>query len=470
MLTGAEYRDSLNDGRAVYFEGRRLANVEADPRFLMAIDHVAASYDRYHRPEPGATNPIMAPPRSREEMRERVDEWLDMDVVSDTTYQSLSMFSTVAAQIKDTAPDRAARINAFIDDALTRDVRIVECITDAKGNRSARPSAQEDPDAYVRVVDRTDDGVVIRGAKLHITGAAFAHELAVMPTKGMRPGEEEYAIACVVPVNAPGVKIVNVGFVQDSDDLRDYPYSSRVAMFDAFVIFDDVFVPYERVFLDGQTPEAAMFAHALGLWERLGGVTMMVEAYDELVGFAVLIAEANGLGRVAHVREKIDEMAIQATLLRAGLEAAIANAHETAEGSFYPDELFTNAAKYHAAANYNLMVRHLHDIAGGSVTTVPGIADLENSEVGEHLRKYMSTGSAVDGEYRTRLFHAIRDLTAESYGGWRQVTFLQSGGGLFAQRIVTRGRYDFERAKRLALDAAGLTTADQTAAGPALVG
>jgi 4-hydroxybutyryl-CoA dehydratase/vinylacetyl-CoA-Delta-isomerase len=174
------------------------------------------------------------------------------------------------------------------------------------------------------------------------------------------------------------------------------------------------------------------------------------------VGFAQLIAEANGLASEAHIREKISEMIIHATMLRAGLEAAISNCRVTPEGAAFPDELYTNAAKYHGAANYNGMVRHLHDIAGGSVVTAPAVADLENPEVGPLVRKYMGTGADVDGAYRLRLFHAIRDLSADAFGGWKFVTNLQAGGGLYAQRIVTRKFYDLAGAKRKALALAGL--------------
>jgi len=171
---------------------------------------------------------------------------------------------------------------------------------------------------------------------------------------------------------------------------------------------------------------------------------------------ALLIADANGLSRVAHVREKIDDLAIHATMLRAGLEAAVSNAHATPEGFYYPDELFTNAAKYHGATAYGTMIRHLLDIAGGSTSTVPSMADFDNADVGAALRKYMSTSNGVDGEYRARLFLAIRNLTSDEFGGWRLVALLQSGGGLYAQRIVARGKYDFDAARARGLRAAGL--------------
>lgn len=122
----------------------------------------------------------------------------------------------------------------------------------------------------------------------------------------------------------------------------------------------------------------------------------------------------------------------------------------------FPSELFTNAAKHYGAAEFSTMVRHLHDIGGGSILTAPSIRDLKNPVVGDDIRKYMRTMTGVDGEYRTRLFHTIRDMTADAFGGWQLVTMMQSGGGLYAQRLVTRKHYDMDRAKQLALRAAGL--------------
>jgi 4-hydroxybutyryl-CoA dehydratase/vinylacetyl-CoA-Delta-isomerase len=274
----------------------------------------------------------------------------------------------------------------------------------------------------------------------------------------MKLGEDDYSVACMVPVNAKGVKIINTTYAPRHSDKRDFPMSGRQNTPEGFVIFDDVFVPDERVFLAGSHPHlASVFAHSLGLWERLGGLAAMATSYDVLVGFAQLICEANGLERTAHIKEKISEIMINATLIRASLEAAIENCSITSDGAAFPNELFTNVGKYHGAANYSLMVRHLHDIAGGSVLTAPGMADIDNPSTGSLIRKYMSTNKSVDGTYRIKLFHAIRDMTADALGGWHAVTNIQAGGGLYAQRIVSRMHYDLEGAKRLALERANMT-------------
>ncbi len=454
MMTGEEYKASLNDGRATYFEGRRVDDIMADKLMAEAAEVIAKGYDLLYQPGAEATRPLMDVPRSAEELKARLPLLRSVDIVANTTNQSIMTLMTAAGRIGGEHPEYAERINAWVEDAQARDIRITECITDGKGDRSLSPGKQPDPDAYTRVVERRSDGVVIRGAKLHITGASLGHETMVIPTKAMKPGEEDYAIACAVPVNAPGVKIVNTSYAPRHEDDRDFPVSRQNHMPEGFVIFDDVFVPTERIFLNGEVKHAGQFAHSLGLWERLGGLTFMSDEADELVGFAQLIAEANGLEKVAHVREKISEMIIHATLIRASLEAAIANCTIGENGAAFPSELFTNAGKYQAATQYNLMCRHLHDISGGSVLTAPGIADLENNEVGPLIRKYMSASPNVDGETRIKLFHAIRDLTADAMGGWRYVTNIQAGGGLYAQRIVTRKHYDMEGAKRKALHAA----------------
>jgi 4-hydroxybutyryl-CoA dehydratase/vinylacetyl-CoA-Delta-isomerase len=460
MMTGDQYKASLDDGRATYFEGKRVDDLPGHPILGQTVEVVARGYDRFYSPEPDAISPYMTVPHSAEELRERVELHHESDLLTHVTYASIMTLLTAADRLAEARPESVERIRAYVEHVQKGDLRITECITDAKGDRSRRPAEQDDADSYTRVVDRTTDGVVVRGAKLHISAASLGHELMTIPTKAMKADEQPYAIACAIPVNAPGVKIVNTTYAPRHHDTRDFPMSGRDHVPEGFVIFDDVFVPNERVFLDGETGHAAIFAHSLGLWERLGGLASMADGADALVGFSQLIAEANGLAGVGHIREKISELIIHATLIRASLEAALSHCKITADGAAFPDELFTNAGKYHGAANYNLMVRHLHDIAGGSVLTAPSVSDLENPETGHLIRKYMSTSKGVDGAYRTRLFHAIRDLTADAYGGWRAVTNVQAGGGLYAQRIVTRRHYDLDRAKRLALASAGMSEAD----------
>lgn len=456
MMTGEQYRGSLRDGRTVFCQGRQIHDVSTDPLTKLSVDWVADGYDRHYQPG-DAVGPYFFIPRSVEELRaseERQKSW-DFPTVSTST--SLLMLLNASSRMVDEYPVYAERVLAFFDDAKQRDVRAVLTITDAKGDRSKSPSQQDDPDLYVHMVDRQRDGVVIRGAKMHISSSVVAHELIVMPTKRMKAGEEDYAVACAVPMNAPGVTIINTTFTPRPDfDERFFPYSRHHVMTEGFVVFDDVFVPSERVFLAGEAEHSATFAHCLGLWERLGSVGKYVDVADTMVGLAQLVSEANGTERIPHIKDKIGEMVVYATMIRGAFEAAISNSTFTREGYISPDELFTNAAKYYAAAQFAVMVRHLHDIAGGAVLTAPTLADLENPDSGKYVEKYFRTKVGVDADYRLRLFHAIRDYTADQYGGWQLVTTLQAGGGLFAQQLVAKAHYDMNHAKELARVVAGL--------------
>jgi 4-hydroxybutyryl-CoA dehydratase/vinylacetyl-CoA-Delta-isomerase len=457
VLTGDQYRESLRDGRRVFIDGRRVADVTTDPAFARSVDWTAGSYDRYYDPAPGASGPYFMIPASAEELREQGRQALGWDFPTGATSAGLLMVLTAASRMRAAHPVYADRALAYFEQARRRDIRCVETITDAKGNRSLPPGKQDDPDFYLRIVDRQRDGIVIRGAKLHITAAPISHEMLVMPTKRMKPGEEDWSVACAVPVDAPGVTVIATSTAPPPyADPALYPFSSRFSTSEGFIIFDDVFVPAERVFLAGETEHSATFAHALGLWQRLVSTGSYVKMGDTLVGLAQLISEANGLARVPHVREKIADMITYVTLVRAGYEAAIQHAEFTPEGWACPSELFTNAAKFHAAEQFSHMVRHLHDIAGGTVLTAPSLRDLASPETGGYVAKYMRTMDGIDADYRLRLFHAIRDFTADTYGGWQHVTMLQSGGGLYAQRLVVHKHYDMTHAKNLARDAAGI--------------
>jgi 4-hydroxybutyryl-CoA dehydratase/vinylacetyl-CoA-Delta-isomerase len=458
MLTGDQYLESLRDGRKIYVNGESVPDVTAEPLLNGGALAAAAGYDQHYRPGDDAFGPYFFIPTSVEELRESQERQLHWDFPTISTSNGLLMVLTAASRMRAQLPQYAERALAYFDESKKRDIRLVQTITDAKGNRALSPAKQDDPDLYLRIVDRGPDGVVIRGAKLHISSAAIAHELMVMPTKRMKAGEEDWSVAAAVPVNAPGVRVINATFAPRPDlDPDFYPYSSRHVMTEGFIVFDDVFVPNERLFLAGELEHSATFAHSLGLWERLGSVGSYVRLGDTLVGLAQLIAEANGLQRIGHIKDKIAEMITYATLVRAGFEAAMMHATFTPEGWASPDELFTNAAKFHAAEHFSTMVRHLHDIAGGSVLTAPSLRDLRHPETGPDLQKYMRTMDGVDAEYRMRLFHAIRDFTADAYGGWKHVTVIQAGGGLYAQKVVVTNHFDMETAKQLARETAGIT-------------
>ena len=251
MLTGEQYKASLDDGRATYFEGERVKDLPGHPVLGQVVQNVADGYDWLASKSVDGTNPVSGIPRTPDELREKVELVHHAGMMAHVNYTSIMTLATAAGRLAAAGPQYVERIQAFTTSAQNSDIRITQCITDAKGHRRVRPGKQEDPDSYLHVVERRDDGVVVRGAKLHITAASFGHELMTIPTKAMKPGEEQYAVAAMIPVNAPGVKIINTTYAPRHPDPRHFPVSGLESFPEGFVIFDDVFVPNERVFLDG---------------------------------------------------------------------------------------------------------------------------------------------------------------------------------------------------------------------------
>lgn len=465
LRTPEQYIESLRDGRAVYWQGELVEDVTSHPGFQVPIATGCRDY-RYDRDgrldfftysgEDGERHPrLFQVPTTPEELEQRVE------LIQETTIVGLvvgALFALLHVRDDIAQADPAYRdnIDAFYRHCRDNDLRLAEVITDAKGDRSRHALQQDDPDLYLRVVERRPDGVVVRGAKAHITAAAIVHELMVLPTKAMGPGEEDYSIAFAVPVNAPGVKIMNRAYGEPGRGAFDYPLSGTSYVPEGFVVFDDVFVPNERIFLNGQTRLAATFAHALGLWERVGSLIEMAERAKLLVGAAQLIAEYNGIEKASHIQEKITEMIFYAELLRMTIADACAKYQTTPGGMIYPNPLAVNVGKYYGAANYHQIVQRLHDIAGGLVVTIPGEAEYNNPELKPYLEKYLHTKPEVRVEDRMRLYNLIRDLTADTYGGWQFVTTIQAGGGLAAQKIVTYRTYDLEAARQAARRAANI--------------
>jgi 4-hydroxybutyryl-CoA dehydratase/vinylacetyl-CoA-Delta-isomerase len=465
MKTPEEYIESLRDGRELYIDGRKVDDVTKDPNFEVPIACAARDYNyddqrelRTYTTENGEIgNRLFQIPTTKEELETRVELMRNVSIISGTI-SGLFALLNVRDMLGKIKPEYAQNVQNLYNHCRENDLRIAEVITDAKGDRSKHPLQQDDPDLYLHIVERRDDGIVVRGAKLHITGAGLVHELVVLPTKAMSEGEEDYSVAFSVPVNTPGVKIINRDYAEPGRSTFDYPISGTRSMPEGFIIFDDVFVPWDRVFLCGEYQYAGPVAHALGLWERVGGLIAMVEQSRLMVGIAQLLADYNGISRASHVIDKITELIFYAEMLRMSLDQAIHDYKTTESGMVYPNDLNVNVGKYYGASNYHSMVRNLHDLCGGQVITQPVEADYRNPDLTPYFEKYLHTRDDVKVEDRMKLYNLLRDLTADTYGGWEFVTTLQAGGGLTAQKIVTYRGYDLEGARNLAKERAGIET------------
>ena len=452
MMTGEQYKESLKDGRYTYLDGKRVTDPANEPRLKAAVEAAADVYDSFHSDDPDAFNPIYVMPKSIEEFRER-ERLLAKgkgDMTLGTTGVILLTLVTAAPELAKLKPVYREAIYEYIAYARKNDLRCAESITDAKGHRKLRPTKQSDPDFYVHVVDRTSDGVYINGCKMHISGSSVGHEQVVLPTKAMRPGEEEYAIACAVPVNAPGVSVIDTTYAPYGEyDSRNFPVSGHRSSPEGFVIFDNVFVPNERIFLDGEVQQAAVLAHSLGLWERAAGVTHGGAGLEREVGLAALLAEANGVENEPHIKDALATLVIHSTMCKAAGEAAMANGQQNEDGILTPSPLYISALKYYKNEFHAKLLDILHDIAGTLTVNAPTFADLEHPDLHDGLEAMLAT-STLSAEQRLRLFHYLRDTTADAYGGWAFATGQLAGGGQHAQRLVTMRHFDMQHAKSLA--------------------
>jgi 4-hydroxybutyryl-CoA dehydratase / vinylacetyl-CoA-Delta-isomerase len=469
MMTGEQYKASLRDGRATYCDGERVTDPATHPMIKTSVDVAAAVYDSHYSTAPGAFNPLYIIPQSLEEYRDRAAKLASgmQDMALGTTSTIILALATAAATLGKLNPAYKERINNFIDYCRENDLRCAEVVTDSKGHRKKRPNQQSDPDFYVHVVDRNANGVYITGCKMHISAASIEHELVILPTKAMRPGEEDYAIACSVPVNAPGVSIIDTSYAPRGEDVRHYPVSGKRSCPEGFVVFDRVFVPNDRVFLDSEVSHASTLAHSLGLWERAAGVEHSGEEADRQVGMAALLAEANGIADEPHIKDKLAALVIYATMCRAGGEAAMLNATRNEDGNMSPSPLFISALKYYKSEFRARLIDILHDIGGTMIVNAPTVADFENPELSESLRAALEV-PGFTAEERLKMFHYLRDTTADAYGGWSYVTGQLAGGGQHAQRLVTMRHYDMAKAKELARRSMGIGGHAEAAAEPAL--
>ena len=464
LMTPAQYVESLRDGRVTFWDGERIDDITTHPRFQLPIKIVAEDYvydeseygklRRYEAEDGQQAHRIYQIPRSEEDLAVRVELMQHTSIGTLVTGVYMALMS-VKDDVAKVNPQYAANIERMYNYCRDNDLRAAEVITDPKGDRKRRAHQQDDPDLYVRIVERRADGIVVRGAKLHITAASLVHELVVMPTKGMIAEEADYAVSFSIPVNTPGVKIINRSVAAAELNPFDFPASSHHSMPEGFVIFDDVFVPWDRVFLAGETQLASRLAQSLGLWERTGGMVEAVRISELFVGLAQLVNEMQGKDQDPIAQNSVAELIAYAEMLRMSLDYSCRHYESTASGMVYPNTLGINTAKYYYAVNYHQTVRYLHDLAGGLVLTLPLESDLRNEDSGKYIRKYLYTKPGVNVETRMRVYNMIRDLTADAYGGWQFVVALQAGGGLPAQRLMMRRSYNMDQAKQRALIASG---------------
>ncbi|MBT6147743.1 MAG: gamma-aminobutyrate dehydratase, partial [Gemmatimonadetes bacterium] len=349
-----------------------------------------------------------------------------------------------------------ARVAAFHRHCRDHDLALAVAQTDVKGDRALLPSQQEHPDYYVRIVEERADGIVVRGAKAHTTNTPMVDEIIVLPTRAIGQEDADYAVAFAIPVNTPGVKLLASPFgASERRSQFHYPVSSKHHLVDTLTIFDDVFIPNERVFLKGEWQAAGSLANTFVEFHRFTAVSYKPPLCDLFIGSSALLADYNGIPKVSHIREKLTKLITWTETVRGLSRAAAHDCRITDSGLAVPNVLLTNLAKHAFANDYHEAIQWVQDIAGGLVVTGPDEQDMANDEIRPYIDRFLG-GANVDAETRLRAMNLVRDLTASDFGGYNQLLAIHAEGSLEAQKITIFRDYDLERCKDLAAEVIGV--------------
>lgn len=328
--------------------------------------------------------------------------------------------------------------------------------SDVKGDRSKRPHQQADPDLYLRVVEKRKDGIVVRGAKNHITMGPYVDEHLAIPTRTLTKEESDWAVAFAIPADADGIKnISRVTGPRPRVELKA-PYN-QYGVSDSVVVFDNVFVPWERVFMCGEWEFGGRLALTFADFHRHSYCGCKPAITDIIMGATALVADYNGVGNAPHIRDELTELTIIAELAYASGIAASVKAHPTSSGIYEPAFLYSNCGRYLSGVNVYHEYDVLTSVAGGLPSTLPFEQDWLNPETRPYLEKYIMRNPEISAEKQHRLFRFISDFSCSAASGWSQYAGVHGGGSPIMEKIGIRGQYDLESKKDVAKYLAGIT-------------
>lgn len=446
-MDAAEFRESLRRYRPrVFVDGRRVEIVADEPLLAPGVAGIGVAYDFARRPE----HAVLMTARQGTSGK-TVNRMTHIDETSTDLLYKLEavrlicresgcaqrylvhdaangLFQATARADAAHGTDYRDRFLAYLHRVQDEDLTFAICMTDAKGDRSMRPGQQGNADCYVHVSERRADGIVIRGTKAIVTGAPYVHELMVMPCRTMTPEDSRFAVCCAVPVDAAGVTIVSRPAGRPGEAAAKF--SARYGQSVAAVIFDDVFVPWDRVFMDGETEEAGFLTTSYATHHRHSCIAARAGFGDLLIGAGALMVEANGLdpNRHGHVRDTmVDLIKIVEGFFACGVAASVYGQKDPA-GNIMPDAVFSNIGKLLLATQIYDMHRLAHTVSGGLVVALPGPDEDHNPETAASLAAVLGGRPDIPAARRAEVARLVEDLTVSSTAGWYSVISLHGGG------------------------------------------
>ena len=478
IKTGAQYIESLRKVKTVlYINGEKVENFVDHPLIKPSLNSVALVYDLANDPQyeelMTATSHLTGEkinlythiPHSREDLIKRV---LSIRVLQQKSGGACIMrhndtlvppYSVTYEMDKKLGTEYHTRYRNFLTLAQREDLMINHSVSDPKGNRKLRPHQQVDPDLYLRVVEKKSDGIIVRGAKLHQTAAAIAHFKLVFPTRTMTEKDKDYTVAFAVENDAKGV--INVMSKSPCDErwCHGLPMdvgNAKFASHTGIVFYDNVFIPWERVFMCGEYEFTTLLLRRFGDQHRASYGGCRAGWCDVVTGAAANIAEYNGLGEDRVIREKLNTMmAMGESMFCYGYTAA-ALGYPTPSGAYHPHPVYSNVCKLNISKYPYEIVRIALDIAGGLLFTMPSEKDFRHPDLRDRFSKYLKGVDNVSADTRLRAFGLLFNMV----GGTHGVEFLSmcpsAAGPPEGAKMELMREIDWGEKKRFAKIAAGI--------------
>ncbi len=479
IMTGKEYVESISERKLnLYLFGEKVEDSINHPVIRPSINSVAVTYDIAHDPKyrelATATSHLTKEKINRfnhihqttQDLVKKVKLLRLLGQKTGACFQrcvgmdSLNALSIASYELDQKLGTRYhQRFVDFLTHVQRKDLMCCGAMTDPKGDRSLRPSQQADPDLYLRIVERNENGIVVRGSKVHQTGAINSHEIIVMPTRTMRKEDENYAVSFAIPSETKGLLYI---YGRQSCDLRKLENAEidlgniRYGGQEAMIVFDDVFVPWKRVFMAGEYEFSESLVSMFSAYHRqsYGGCKSGVG--DVLIGAAATIAEYNGVAAAAHIIDKIVEMNhLNETIYSCGI-ACSSEGHKTRSGTCLVNILLSNICKHNVTRFPFEIVRLADDIAGGLMATLPSEKDFRNPETRKYMEKYLVGVKSIPPENRIRILRLIENMLMGLGAVGYQVESMHGAGSPQAQRIMIGREASINFKKDLARRLAGI--------------
>ena len=470
MMTGQQYRESLRRLKPeIYYMAEKIESVADHPAFLPHVNAAALTYDMAQAPEfeelltakshltGEKINRFTHIHHSHDDLVKKVKMLRALGQQTGSCFQRCvgfdglnSVYSITYDIDQKMGTDYHKRLVNVLREIQSKDLMISGAMTDVKGNRRLSPSQQKDPDMYVHVVEKKKDGIVVRGAKAHITGAVNSHGHLVMPTSAMKAEDADYAVSFYVPIDAPGV--VHIFGRQTNDTRKCNCFLDQgnveygIVGGEALIVFDNVFIPWEHVFMCGEYEFAYELVERFATAHRQNYGGCKTGLADVLIGGTYALAQVQGTDRASHTRDKLVEMVHLTETLYCCSIACSCQGYALPAGSYMADPLLANITKLNVTREVYEIARLAQDIAGGILATAPSEMDWKDPKVGKYVDKYLKGVEEIPTETRLRLLRLIEGMTC----GTALVESMHGAGSPQAQRIMIERQANLERKKRLA--------------------